>query len=110
MKLIKIFGFVLLLLSGYSGNATTFVQEFDLSDDNPITAEVSEDFKVQLQSTLTTAQVLDFNIYNGNHPYQNFVFRSHLKAGEAEMYINLSRSIVPSHGIPEIIFPFHSFL
>lgn len=110
MKFFKIFGFLLLLLSGSPGSAATFVQEFDFSNENLITAEVSEDIQEQLQSTLTTYPVVDFNIYSGYQNHQNLIFRSGLKSGEAQIYITWSRSIDPSLGIPEIIFPFHSFL
>lgn len=110
MKLFKIFGFLLLLLSGYLGDAATFLQEFDFSDENIITAEVSEDIQDQLQSTLTTPSAFDNNSFAGNSYQLNFVFRSRFIANEAEIYINWSRSIDPSLGIPEIIFPFHFFL
>lgn len=110
MKFLKIFGFLLLLLSGYPGSASTFVQEFDFSDDNLITAEVSEDIQEQLHSTLTTPPAFDTNSFSGNSYQLDYVFRSRFKANAAEIYINWSRSIDPSLGIPEIIFPFHFFL
>lgn len=110
MKLFKIFSFLLLLLSGFSGNTTTFVQEWELSEENLITAEFSEDSQEQLQSTLTSYLFVDSNLYLGDRDLQNLVFRSNFIAGVAEIYLNWSSTIQPSLGIPEIIFPFHSFL
>lgn len=110
MKFLKIFYFILLLLSGYAGSAVSFVEEFDFSDDNLITAQVSQDIQEQLQSTLTTPPAIDTNSFTGKYSQLNFVLRSQYKANEAEIYISWSRSIDPSLGVQEIIFPFHSFL
>lgn len=110
MKLLKVFSVIILLLSGYTGSAAIFVQDYDFSDENLIAAEISEDNQEQLQSTLTTPPALETNSFFGNSYQPNFVFRSQFKANEAELYINWCRRIDPSLGIPEIIFPFHSFL
>lgn len=110
MKLLKIFGIILLLLSGFPGSATAFVQEFDLSSENLITLEVSEDVQEQLQGTLSILPVIETSSVSSNSSGINLLFRSQSKSSKAELYISWSRFIEPGLGISKIIFPFHSFL
>lgn len=108
MQFFKALSLLLLLIPANIAIASTtnFPATWDY-DENIL--EVSQDHPELLESTLTTPGFIqphrDFPV-----EVSNFNFQSSSKESESKIYIDISRYIYPALGIPEIIFPFHSFL
>lgn len=109
MHFFRTIGFLMLLISGYSGNAFTHLDSFDLIDQDQILVDVSEDIRELSPSTLAGPNGFDSSrpLF---FPLQNFSCQSFYTTRKANLYIIFSRTIDPALDVAEIIFPFHSFL
>lgn len=99
----------MLLISGYSGNAFTYLNSFDLIEQFQISSDVSEDIRELSPSTLTCSNGFDSSRVPF-YPLQDFYCQSFYTTSIANRYISFSRTIDPALDVAEIIFPFHSFL
>ena len=108
MQFLKAFGLLLLLLWNSTGPAFATPSVEDQIEENQLAPQVSEDLGELPFSTLTNP-ILDSarNFFGGSDQY---IFHSLYETVEAEKYLVISRSIDPGLGVPEIIFPFHTFL
>lgn len=108
MQILRAFGLLLLLLWGSTGPAFATPSVEDRFEENQLAPQVSEDFGELPFSTLTNPSFNSArNFLSGIDQY---VFHSLYDTGEAKRYLLISRSIDPGLGVPEIIFPFHTFL
>lgn len=110
MIFLKLIGTLLLLLScssGYSFSYPTFPE--NQVTDYSVSADLEEGIYYFSDSTLTAPSGFQsFRLNNFTAP--DFSFSSLNEVRLADNYIRHSSFIVPSLDIPDIIFPFHSFL
>lgn len=109
MQFFKTLSVLILLITGNTGIAFASFQDFDHLQKNQITFEFSEVGPDLSFSNLSTPYASNFNKVL-KFDILDYDLESFYISAAAKKYLVLSRTIDPSLGIPEIIFPFHFFL
>lgn len=109
MQILKIISVLILLNSGNVADAFASPgAKYDLGKDM-VSLEIAKDIRELPSGVFTGLGFAEINRIS-SVPSCNFSFCSSFEAREAKLYITYSSSIDPSLDIPEMIFPFHSFL
>ena len=109
MHFIKALAFLFLVLLANPAIAFPSPEKYLDNIETGISAEFTGDVQELSQTILTVPAGFSPELISLWPPF-NFYFHSTYKAVLANKYIAFSRSIDPSLGISDIIFPFHFFL
>jgi len=109
MRLLRIISIFLLLIPGNTTDPFSSSSAEHDSGKNIVSREIAKDIQELSSDAFTGIGFVETNRVP-SVPSCDFSFYSSLRAREAKIYITYSSSIDPSLDIPEIIFPFHSFL